>query len=537
MQQKHETHDTPESQQTSRSPTPLQRLLRSNLEIETAQSLGEALLPFLLAAAEACWFDGLLIGLAGVDFVHTTDALLPFWGAPLLFCVALWLFQRALYQEASVDADQEKSTRFSRGFSWLFGMVALLTIGLVWLRIYAGNYFLLDPRWLLAFFNDLLSLNDHFSQILAIAIVAAYFCWRSSRLAQMRIEPGHVKRQIWVGLLVLLGAILLRARLGQAGGNFDDIVLVLLMPAFLYFALSAHALARTAFIRRTHPFGLDGNIVSQERAMLSIIGSLGLILLLLTLLGAASFSATFWSSLQPTAQLFASAYSWLTDKLALALGWILQPLFWLVEWLQTFKHDSKEPPTQSQTSRFPPGHLNVTPPALIFATRVLLPLLILLILLLFIWIATRRRKRVRITRRRASGDIHESIWSWQLFWNQLKAFFAALFNRKKAGEEEAAVSPDELPAEPAARTIREIYRALLKRAANSGHVRRRNETPYEFQHRLNQFRPAHNEPQLGQITEAYALTRYGGLAPDEFELASIRRSWDELERKWDTPEQ
>ncbi|HEY3993116.1 MAG TPA: DUF4129 domain-containing protein, partial [Ktedonobacteraceae bacterium] len=81
----------------------------------------------------------------------------------------------------------------------------------------------------------------------------------------------------------------------------------------------------------------------------------------------------------------------------------------------------------------------------------------------------------------------------------------------------------------------EIYRALLKKAASIGYVRRRNETPHEFQQRLNRLHPSSNEPQLGSITEAYTLTRYGGNAPSEFDLASTRRSWDELKQKWETP--
>lgn len=539
MQQKHEeSHAADEI--IPRPATQLQRLLQRSGQIDAAQSLGEALLPFFLALVEACWFEGILIGLAGVDFLHTNEALLPFWGPPLLLCAALWLFQRVLRKEASSEeisaGTQEQSSRSPAGFGLLFGVLALLAIGLIWLRVYAGTNFLLDPRWLLAFVNDLLLLDVHFYQALVIIIITVYFCWRGTKLAQMKIEPGHVWRQMWVGLLILLASILLRAGRGKVSGNSDDIALIVLIPAFLYFALSAHALARISFVRHTHPFGLDGNIATQERAMLSVVGGVGLILLVLTLLGGVLFSATFFSSLQPAWQALSAAYSWFANTLSFVIAWILSPIFWLVAWFATFAHNQKptSQPPGPPPNGLPRQHPATTPPGIIFATEIILPFLLLLGLVLLVWLVLRRRKRLRIVRNRASGDVHESVWSWTLFWSQFKAFWVALFRRRRAqdADEEQARDSEDLPTDAAARTVREIYRALLKKAATIGYVRRRHETPHEFQQRLNQFHVSSNEPQLGQLTEAYTLTRYGGSAPNEFDLASVRRSWDELEQKW-----
>lgn len=542
MQQKHE-EDNVAGEIIPRPATQLQRLLQRSGQIDATRSLGEALVPFFLALVEACWFEGMLIGLAGVDFLHTNVALLPFWGPPLLLCTALWLFQRVLRQEAIAEEagarEQEQSTRSPAGVGLLCGVLALLAIGLIWLRIYSGTNFLLDPRWLLSFMNDLFLLNGHFYQALALVSITVYFCWRGTRLAQLKIEPGHIGRQMWIGLLVLLASILLRAGRGKINGNFDDLVLIVLIPAFLYFALSAHALARISFVRHAHPFGLEGSIATQERAILSIVGSVGLILLVLTLLGGALFSAAFFSSLQPTWQALSAAYSWFANILSLVIAWILSPIFWLATWLFTFtKNQRTTPPSAPAPS--PTGQPHLRPavtPGIIFATEVILPFLLLLGLMLLVWFALRRRKRLRIARNRASGDVHESVWSWMLFWSQLKAFWAALFRRRSAPDADDGLtqSAEGLSTEPAVRTIREMYRALLKKAATIGYVRRRHETPLEFQQRLNQTRAASNEPQLSQLTEAYALTRYGGDIPDEFDLASVRRDWEALERKWEEP--
>ncbi|HEX9131135.1 MAG TPA: DUF4129 domain-containing protein, partial [Ktedonobacteraceae bacterium] len=141
------------------------------------------------------------------------------------------------------------------------------------------------------------------------------------------------------------------------------------------------------------------------------------------------------------------------------------------------------------------------------------------------------RRRVN----RPNQDLHESLWSWSLFWTQFKAIMYALLarfiHRKTTPAEDAVVVTEEIQAEPAARSIREIYRAFLKKAAGRGFPRKRFETPYEFKQRLDEKVPL-AEPQLEMITEAYALTRYGGDVPDKAQLERVRREWVELDQKW-----
>lgn len=509
-------------------------------------SLGEYFLPVLLALMEACWFNAILIGLAGLDFLRSSSALLPFWGPPLLLCVSLWLFRRALQKEALAAQGQsedagEKNPLAMPGLRLLFSLLALLTIGLIWLHVYSATNFFLDPSWLLAFANDLLALNGNFYQALTLVAITAYLCWRGMKLAQTTVEPGFVFRRIWVGLLILLVAILLRAGLASGGSSADDVVLALLIPIFLYLALSTHALARITFIRREHPFGLEGSITTQERAMLSVITGVGLALLLITILGSTFFSPAFFTSTRPLWNFLGSVYDLLVLGFSQLAVWIVTPFYWLFTWLSS--HFSVSYPrirtitgARQPTRRLPP--VSPTSPGIILATKILLPLLIFLILGLLLYVALRRRKRLRLALNLKGGDIHESVWSWQLFLGQLKAFWLGLllrlFPRKVSTGEEQARSLEEARLSPAARTIREIYRALLKKAASRGHVRNRDETPYEFRQRLNAHE-SQNEPQLGRLTEAYALTRYGGATPEEHELEMARRSWHELEQKWETP--
>lgn len=516
----------------------LQRLGRD----ATITSLGELFLPFFLAAMEACWFNAILIGLAGLDFLHSPSALLPFWGPPLLLFTAIGLFRRALQKEAATgdESKDEKDKSALPGLQLMFGVLALLTVLLIWLHLYEARYFLLDPSWLLAFMNDLLAFDFSFYQALALIVITGYFCWRGIKLAQITVEPGQVFRQLWVGLVILLIAVLLRAGYAGSSGSADDVVLLLLIPIFLYIALSTHALARITFIRREHPIGLDGSAVAQERALLSVITGVGLALLIITLLGGIFFSPTFFTSVQPLWKLAGSFYDLLARGLSQLIVWIVTPFFALFSLIFRRGFAQVNKPTSPVARKglqhpLPPVG---TSPGFALAGKILLPLLILLIIGLVLYLALRRRKRLRVAILRKDGDIHESVWSWQLFWSQVSAFFLSIFRRlfpgKALNDEERAQQAEELALPPAARTIREIYRALLKKAALRGHPRSRTETPREFQRRLDEFEPQ-SEPQLGQLTETYALTRYGGATLNEYELSTARRAWNELEQKWEMP--
>lgn len=512
----------------------------------TAASAGEVLLPFFLALMEACWFNAILIGLAGLDFLQSSSALLPFWGPPLLLCVSLWLFRRAMHKEALAH-DQpapanERSPLAPPGLRLLFGLLTLLTIGLIWLHTYATTGFFLDPAWLLAFVNDLLALNSNFYQALTLGALTIYFCWRGIKMAQTTVEPGLVFRRMWAGLLVLLAAMLLHAGTSRGGNSADDVVLVLLIPVFLSLSLCTHALARLTFIRHEHPFGLEGSITIQERATLSVITGVGLALLALTFLGSTLFSPAFFTAFRPLWSLLGSAYDVLVQAFSQLVVWMLTPVYWLFSWwLSHFS--AGYPRIRSFTQGIPPARrlpsIGPSSPEAIVAAKILLPLLLFLLLGCLLYLALRRRRRLRMAHNLKGGDLHESVWSWPLFLSQLKAFWWGLLRRffprnALAGTEQ--VSPgaqDNAP--PAVRTIREIYRALLRKAASRGHTRRRDETPYEFRQRLQAHDP-HSEPQLGLLTEAYTLARYSGTAPAQHELEAARRHWRELEEQWEASE-
>ncbi len=507
-------------------------------------SLGEYLLPFFLAALEACWLNGLLLGVASVALFGSSSELLPFWAPLFLLCISILLFRRSSQVKDTPQA-QGVSEGASPGFQTfsglgpLFTLVGFFTVVLLWLDLYAANYFLFDPRWLVAAARDVFALNTRFYQLLVIASLSVYLCWRGMKLAQLRVESDHVLRQFWTGLCVFLLVILLRG--GQAGtaNTFNDTLLLLLLPIFLYLALAAHALARLTFVRRDHSFGLESSIVVQERAVLSVVSVVGLLLLITTFVSAAFFRPTFFDALQPLWQGVGIVYDWLLRGFGVVALVIITPFYWLLQWwFSRFPpHWPAITPINSQLSstRTPPPFAS-TSPGVVVTANVLLFLVIFLLLFFVLRRILRGRKIVRISLKRRTSDLHESVWSWTLFLAQLRVFWEAflrfLLRRKTSDNGEKRVEGVEVTGAPAVRTVREIYRVFLKRAERAGHRRKRDETAYEFQQRLIPQVPQ-IEPQINQLTESYTRVRYGESQPDEVELASVRQVWQELEHKWD----
>jgi hypothetical protein len=172
---------------------------------------------------------------------------------------------------------------------------------------------------------------------------------------------------------------------------------------------------------------------------------------------------------------------------------------------------------------------------LLLALKIILPVIVLLVIVLLVWRALRHRRKTKVRRRLRDGDFHESLWSWSLFWSQLKAIFRSIFGRflpQPAAEAQAAhVAALPESADPAARDIRAIYRAFLKKAAARGYTRKKDETPDELRRRLDEKAPV-VEPQLEAITEAYTMVRYGESLPNADDVAYVHGKWSELDQKW-----
>ena len=281
-----------------------QRIL--NQQEESITSLGELLLPSLLGAMEACWVDAALIGLASAGLLNFSMPLLPLW-APFVYIIGFqWMLflreRRAAGTLATThegaDGKDSKDGMTSVAIPdapLLFLVLAGLSLFIIWLQIYASTRPLYDLTWLATLGSDILFLNIHFYQAFFIVAFSCYLSWRGLRLLNRSVEPSQVIRGLLLGLGVIMAVILLRAALESAGSTArDTVTLFLLIPLFLFFSLAAHALSRIVFVRKSHFSGLQGSVVTQERAVITVIGSLGILLLLVTALVGLFANPTFF---------------------------------------------------------------------------------------------------------------------------------------------------------------------------------------------------------------------------------------------------
>jgi Domain of unknown function (DUF4129) len=510
--------------------------LRQNVlmppEAEDITSLGEFLLPSLLGAMESCWIAAALIGLAGTGFLGTNTPLLPFW-APFVFIIGTqWLFY-------FIDR-RDENTRHAPQF---IALAVLFCLFIIWLQVYTPVSGIFDPRWLASLFSDTLFLNNHFFQVVFIVALSFLLSWRGLRLISRTIEPSIISRALFLGIAVIIAVIVLVAQLASgSAASRSGALLFLLIPLFLYLSLASHALARIAFVRRTHSTGLQGSIVAQERAVITVMGLLGAVLLIITIFIAIFAGPAFFTSalhtLAPLGTAIANAYNWLVGIIADIIIFLTAPLFWLINWLtHLVSPKTTGLPTVRRIGLRPPKTSPVSPasnPALLLILKILVPVIVLLVIILLVRRALRHRKKTRVRRRLREGDFHESLWSWSLFWSQLRAILRSIFGRflpqpPTVAQPVAAQLAE--PADPAARDIRAMYRAFLKKAAARGYARKKDETPDELRQRLDEKTPL-VEPQLGAITEAYTMVRYGESLPNASDVAYVLGKWSELDQKW-----
>ncbi len=509
-------------------------------EEPTISSIGEFLLPYLLGAMQACWIAAILIGLASAGLFASSATLIPLLAPFILILGALFLFHY-LGMRTPKDriADQPGGVKITLSETSVFLIVfAVASLCLIWLNIYAPKAFIFDPKWVLLLFNDILFLNGNFYAAICILGLTFLLGWIGIRLINRNVEPSDVFRTLFVGLSVFVVVIVLRAGQAKQGAVLhDDLSLLLLIQLFLFLSLMTHALARVVFIRKSHPAGLQGSIVAQERAIILLVGVLGLAFLLVAIFIGSTTNTLLLTNLEHILAVAGVMYNWVVEIVAAIIVIIVIPIFWLISFLHpstrlpkvTIFHVPKSL-TNPSSSTMQEAFAHTIIPIL----SIVLPILFVVLMTLLIRWTLRRRSRVRKHVNRLNLDVHESLWSWSLFWMQLKSLMLVLFARfmhRSTVIEDGAVKLEEIKGEPAAISIREIYRAFLRKAARHGYPRKRFETPNELKQRLDEKVPL-TEPHLELITEAYAFTRYSGEVPDEARLAQIRENWAELDRKW-----
>ncbi len=517
----------------------LNLLAMDPVDTQDAPSMGTLLIPFLFAAMEACWIDAIFLGLAALGLFQLHSPFMPLWVPFLMIAGSQWLYSSLVLRAARQRGGVEDFSEFSIA-PWFVPFLIIITLFVIWLSVYLPTAFVLDPRWLLLMLSDILFLNVRAYHVVCIIAICTYFCWRGIRLSGRTYEPSQIFATMRLGIGIILAIIVIRSASASAGVvQSDEVTLLLLIPFFLFLGLSAHALARINFVRHAHQIDTEASINAQERSILFIIGSLGIVLLVAAWIADTVGNPALLAQTFQLYQWLNVVYNWLINAFAILAIIITAPLFWLLAWYESL-FPPHLPPVNSTPARG--NHQAAThaiqpiqlAPFIIPVVKVLIPILLLLAASLLLRWALRRRRRARITSKKRVTEIHESLWSWHLFLAQLRSLLLAFWHRffpPRTSVEEEQIWLDDSKAAPAVRTIREMYRAMLKRAAGRGYSRLRIETPYEFQQRLDERTPLAS-PYIAPVTDAYTAIRYGDIVPGEAEVARVRQAWVELERQW-----
>ena len=157
-----------------------------------------------------------------------------------------------------------------------------------------------------------------------------------------------------------------------------------------------------------------------------------------------------------------------------------------------------------------------------------------LVLLGVLWWAARGIKRTRQARTRQAVEERESLGSWDLLTQQLKAWLDRLMGRSKQAVPVKTAPEDDLaalqgqPEWSGTLTVRQIYARLQSLAARAGLPREPQQTPVEYLSTLSGAIPSHTSD-FRDITAAYLQARYGPMPAAAPAVAAATTAWKRTE--------
>jgi hypothetical protein len=410
-----------------------------------------------------------------------------------------WAFVLMLGGQLAVRPALERGGGLPRARAVLVG--GGLLAGLV--AVHAQHYPsvpLWSPIWIGAFLQVAHDALPSVPQPALGALLAACLWWRGLVLGAHETDALAIEGAYKTGVGMIVAYFIAAAVYSDAQGFLAaGAALPGTLPAFFFVGLSTLALARLAIIwDRGQP---------EERAhfparawVLLVIGLVGLILLAASMsagLAAADVTTYVGLVLRPLLPVI--------EVLFLALFFVAEILVRIIiAVLSRFPRRQLDPMQPPPPTVFDDllrrlREINVHPQVVEGARwmMVLAVILVLAIGMALTIVLMRRRER------KADDDEHESVWSSRDVLGGLKRLVPRL--RRRRHDTEAAAGPS-------ARSIRRIYRDLLRLGARLGAPRHPSTTPREHDPRLRAVLPKAAQD-VGTLTEAYERVRYGGWLP------------------------
>jgi len=404
------------------------------------------------------------------------------------------------------------------------GLIAILLVLAV---EYGKGYGFLSGGWFAHAGQLLWQTFSHPHTIVVALLVSLYLLWRGISLGQTTSYFKDIYRSFLLGLVALIVLIILW-QISSGSGDFEPPgpVVGLNVIAFFFFGLMAIAVCHLYAMRGMMPKE-EAALTSVKRwlpVMLGVVGSMTVIGFIV----ASVFSEEFFTAIGNGVGIVFDFLGKIFTYVLVPFNYIFDAIFWVLRFLINLIRSDQpfQPEGSGNMSMF--QEVGVTtggiPEA---ATLAIKWFVIAVIVAAIIFILVKAISRFGKHRSREEiEEIHESLWSWRGFRDDLALLLKMMGNKFKRERPPAAPKP---LTEDASRRmdIREIYRHLLWQAASSGIARRRHETPSEYAGRLERAVPESGEP-LDGITDLYIGVRYGETSVPEEKVDNANTLWRTL---------
>ena len=460
-----------------------------------------------------------------------------FWLYPLLVWVGFWpLFaeSRPVLNILSIIIVLAASLLITRVISkrdWQLRSIQAVIIGagvvvmFLVLRIdYGSGYSFLEVGWF-ARIGEILGDTFRRPSTLVLAMpVLIYLWWRGIQLGRTTSYFSNIYRSFVIGLVALIILIALwklSSNSGRIEGPISEIGLYVM--AFFFFGLIAMAVCHLYVMRRRMPVG-DATTSAWRSLpiMLGVIGGIIVIGFVVASLLSSDFYSAIGNALGVVWHALYTAFVWVMEK----LNFIFEGIFWVIRWVLSLLRNTQQEEQEGEPGGSPfegvePGEINL-PEAFTVAFQWIV---IAAIVAIVIYILARAVSRYRAKRGLEDiEEIHESLWSAGSLRDDLRQFLDILGNRFKRKPKEVGIIFDDTAGRL---NVREIYRRLLWEASQRGVLRRKYETPVEYERRLEKYIPEGTE-QLAEITDLYSEVRYGDIEPREEKVDNANGLWSAL---------
>jgi len=441
----------------------------------------------------------------------------------LISCLILALFTEIIVRLALAGKWSVRKIR------WIVVPSTLVLLAVIVRLNLGGGYPIQDPGWASY-------IAGHIGELVTAVIFGFYLIWRGISVGRDENQFSGLYRRFVAGLA---GIIVVLIIWGFSGDLKGDVWGLAGLNIILFFGcgLLALAVANLETLRRELQQHQE-TTSSFSRRWLSMLIILVLAILGLSLAAAAIFSSDTGGSI---VSLLGTLYDWFVTALAYILypvGFLTMLLWYVGRWLISLVRSDIAPPQFDVTS--PPDWESMIqgeggfpiPDTVLTALKIIAILTVAGFVIFFLGRALTRYWRGKTEE--GIEEVHETLGSWNLLRMDLRAMLAWLFrwmHRRRKAKPEAPVASLAgligIDDNDRQFTIREIYQGLLWQGRQTGSPRKAAETPYEYSRRLTSQR-ANLAEEVGPLTEAYIVERYGQTIPEPEKVALMNRLWRKL---------